>query len=196
MIALFFYENTIYFSPYYSYALVVTLSRLLSFSQSRLVPPHLMAGVLSALHVFLASIEMEKMAATLEEYQCNWITLAPFVDVFFAPIHHQVIDEGSPSSQEEVDVRSICLKISLKALAVEMNRARHRKLAAQQGLLDTLICLQWRLGLECQDTVRAIVELFKKDMEPLRLPPPRLHTLAAVSLAKDGEFLIKDTFNF
>ncbi len=180
--------------PLYSYALVMTLSRLLSFSPSQ-VPSHSMKGVLSALQVFLASVQTEKMSATLEEYQCNWITLAPFVDVFFAPIHCYTNDCGFPQSQE-VEVRSICLKTSLKALVVEMKRTCHRKLAVKQGILDALMCVQWMVELEYQDTVREVVQLFRNDVDSLCLPMPRLHTLAAVSLARDGQFSIRDTFNF
>ncbi len=166
----------------------MTICRLLSFLPSHF-PPHLITGALSALQVFLSSVQTEKMTAALEEYQCNWITLAPFVDVFFAPIH-------CDQSFGVVDVRLICMKVNLKVLTVEMSRSCHRKLAVKQGLLDSLICLQWTMDRECQDAIRAVVQLFKKDVEPHCLPPPQLHTLAAVSLAKYGQFSIRNIFNF
>ena len=180
--------------PTCSYALAVTLSRLLSFSRPQ-APPNLMVECLSSLKAFLAAVEREKMTSALEEYQCNWITVAPFVDIFFAPIHSRTNEQESPPSQE-IDMQALCMQTNLMSLSVEMNRPCHRILALKQGLLDTLICLPWAVEVKWRHEVCAIVELFRKDNESLHLPVPKLHTLAAVCLARDNLLSIRDTFNF
>ena len=150
--------------------------------------PHLLEETLDILKAFSASVKTDKMAQSLKEYQCNWITLAPFVDIFFAPIHHP---SNKPSSHSD-EVRSTCTQVSVLALTVEMSRLCDRQLAVKQGLLDCLVCLPWVVENKWCSEVYAAVKLLKDDSS--HLPVPTLHSLAAVSLAKNGLFSIRDIF--
>ena len=179
-----------------SYALALTLVRLLSFSLE-LVPSLLLEEILEALKAFIASVRTDKMAQSLEEYQCNWITLAPFVDIFFAPIQQRSkkVSSHEPGSTRESEVWSVCTQTSVMSLTVEMSRSCHRQLAIKQGLPECLVCLPWVVDDKWLGEVQSVLKMLIKD-EDSHLPVPRLHSLAAITLSKVGQFSIRDTLKF
>ena len=174
------------------------LSRLLSFSLD-LVPPQFREDILMATSLFLKLVSMETISKGLEIYDAHeshhsrWVTLSHFVDVFFAPLFSTV--EGSRfKSLVLIEAYSeVCMKMNVMCLAVELSRSCHKQLVVEQGLLDCLVCLPWVLEKKWSSVVRAVVNLFGEDMD---LPVPTLHSLAAVSLAKDGRFNIQNMFKF
>ena len=187
------------------------------------MPPELVGKLVAVLNTFISAAQRvgwNKVTQSLEKDQCNWITMAPFIDVFFAPLfspcdrdnHREstasLVYEDCPpvtgsrpekkhDENEPLALSSItesCLSISVMGLKVEMSRPINRSLAISQGILDYLVCLPWIVPAKFQSEVCSVLKLFQADVESLSAP--RLHSLAAASLAQTGDFYLKDSFNF
>lgn len=77
-----------YFLLFSRYALSFLFSRVLSFSMDK-VPQTLVNEMVLALTKFVRATRKSgwyRITNALEKFQCNWITMAPFIDVFFTPL--------------------------------------------------------------------------------------------------------------
>lgn len=204
-------------------ALSVTLSRILSFSLEQ-VPPQLVGKVVAVLNTFIAAAQRvgwNKITYSLEKYQCNWVTMVPFVDVFFTQLFStycgredghcestvtedcprvpESLPEKKPESQVTNESESTSSSLSSVTESCLSISVMALKVEMSRSINRSLAISQGTLNyLVCLPWI--VPNKFQSEVSSVvRLFQADMKNLLvppAASLAQSGKFILKDSFNF
>lgn len=164
----------------FRYTLCLSFARLLLFSPA-LIPVEHQRQITDLAFLSEPTTTAKAINALEERYQYNWTTVAPFVEMLYAPFVMQC--QSEPEAQLSVQCRTWGVGVALLALRTEMRRALLRRLAREEGVVDFVAMLPWSMPARWRDECSAVVKLFTADGH---LPVPRLCSIARAVLARSG----------
>ena len=166
----------------------MALARLVLLSLG-VIPDQFHSKIVELLDTFLAKAKAtgsSSIANAEQQLQCNWLTMVPFVDIFLVPLAGDNQYVSLPS------ITQTSLSVMMFALMIETSRKSNRELLIRQGLLDFIVSLPWSIPDRLRESSKAVVAVFQKDLH--YLPVPRLYSIAAASVRKQGmDISFRDT---
>ena len=161
------------------YALCLSFARLLLFSPA-CIPVEYQQQITDLAFLTEFTTTTKAINALEERYQYNWTTVAPFIEMLYAP---RVQSQSEAEEQLSMQCQTWGVGVALLALRTEMQRLLLRRLAREEGVADFVVMLPWGMPARWKDECSAVVKLFAADGH---LPVPRLCSIGRAVLARSG----------